>query len=96
MGNLVNLQGEPSLKQIKFRLISVGLDVVTNTIHSSGSISVPVNPDGTFEVELWCNAYSLTETRYRCVLPGNGDFFEFNLPVGTTDINISDLVETHG
>ena len=93
MGRLENLQGIPQPSQIKFRLVSVGLDSTTNTIHNSGIVSVPVSVAGDFEAELWCNQNSAIETKYRCILPGNGDFFEFDLPVGTTDINISELIK---
>lgn len=54
------------------------------------TISVITDEKGEFSVELWCNEAGLSPAYYNCTINGKESFF-FTLPVGDTEIDLSEL-----
>ena len=91
-GFVKNLIGKPySSKTLKFRLVDIGADLVDNTLYISSINQVQTDTAGFFTVDLWTNENSIIPTSYRLVFD-NGNYIEFNIPAGTTPLDITKLI----
>lgn len=91
-GTILNTSSVPWVGTVYFTLVN--RSYTTAATFPASTIAVILDNAGSFRTQLWCNEEGELSSYYIARLP-DGSSFNFTLPVGTADIDIS-LLETGG